>query len=110
LAIKEIVDYIATAVRSSIREDNKMDWEWLYDLRTAGDILGMTPRQLVLFCKQNKVDLYRNKFNNYKFLTAAQIRQLREMVLERASADDCYPQRKRCKVPIGQQEAPTDPL
>ena len=105
LEIKAAVDYISMAIRDSIREDQKMDWNWLYDLRTAGDILGMTSRQLILYMRTHNIEVYRNKFNNYKFLTADQIKTIRGMVLERVCAQDCYPQRKTAKVSVGSAEA-----
>lgn len=105
LAIKSAVDYISAAVRDSIRQDQKMEWDWLYDLRTAGDILGMTYRQLVLFLRTNGIEVYRNKFNNYKFLNAEQIKAIRGMVLERVPAQDCYRQRKTTEVSVGSTEA-----
>ena len=110
LEIKAAVDYISMVMRDSMRMTDKMDWEWLYDMKTAGDLVGMTNRQLIIFLKKHDFDVYYNKFNNYKFLTADQIKQVREMVIGRAPAKDRYTGRGRKKVPKRSQATPQDPV
>src|SRR3990172_9833819 len=87
------VSDIISTVREAVRKDHKMDWEWLYDFNTAGDIVGMTAKQLTTFMREEGMYIYHNKYNNYKFVTADQIKQIRGMVLERVRIKGRFSQR-----------------
>lgn len=106
MEIKAAIDYISMVLKDQLRQADKMDWEWLYDLKTAGDLVGMTNRQLIIFLKKHDMDVVYSTYNNYKFLTAPMIRQIREMVIRRAPAKERYQTRKR-KPTVPKFSAPT---
>ena len=89
--MQEAMDRILIAVQELVHKKKSLDWEWLYDFHTAGDILGMSAQSLTYFMRKHHMYIQRNKFNGLKFVTAKQIKQIREMVLERVRIDKLYP-------------------